>query len=554
MCVGFREDMKKLKRNRGIWKTILLPGAIGLMCLVMTGAAMAESEAEIPPQEAAVQETAEAVQPVPDAAAPVIPPENPPADPQPAAETPVTPPEGMPPAEPQPADALPVEPQPAEPPVTPAEENPAAEPLPVEPQSAGQQPAEGTPEDPGAAPEIPGETPPPEASSEEPVPGEPAVPTEVPTDAASGIQAELLVADRTVMLENEIAFEGDLKPEQTYGIYRVGLGVRSAGNVEIILTVQDQPVEAIIAQADGTRQVFLKEEAQENPAVHVYHLTGYAMGSGPALIRLIGPVGVHYTMVIRLEAAEGGGEGQEPGGDEPVDPEPVEPVPIYYGGGGGGSWQPHAKNKKPQGPDYDTVSLNGIGAQAEDTAVMNRLTLGETEMDLTLEQTDENAGGFTVTAIRWGEPPETEPEAEETKASQETVPPQPDTLVLTAKENAAGAKNVWSLNGAVLRQLHKSGIDHLVLRQGDVICAMETEGFLGGWEYDEMKSRGTASRRFEYRIETDGAEPAVWQLNVEGESFSLTRDAGEGIHLTAVYDAPAEALERPWTEMSNAKP
>ena len=70
--------MKKLKRNRGIWKTILLPGAIGLMCLVMTGAAMAESEAEIPPQEAAVQETAEAVQPVPDAAAPVIPPENPP--------------------------------------------------------------------------------------------------------------------------------------------------------------------------------------------------------------------------------------------------------------------------------------------------------------------------------------------------------------------------------------------------------------------------------------------------------------------------------------------
>ena len=49
------------------------------------------------------------------------------------------------------------------------------------------------------------------------------------------------------------------------------------------------------------------------------------------------------------------------------------------------------------------------------------------------------------------------------------------------------------LNGAVLRRMDRSGIRHLALRSGDSIAVLETEGFLAGWKYDELRFAREAS-------------------------------------------------------------
>ena len=138
----------------------------------------------------------------------------------------------------------------------------------------------------------------------------------------------------------------------------------------------------------------------------------------------------------------------------------------------------------------------------------------------------------TVSAFRWEQP-----EGAETGADAL------DTLVLTA-ENAE--QNTWEINGTVLRRMNKSGIAHLALRTGERLVVISTEGILEGWAYDELKSRGTGSRRFTFTIETGGDNPAVWQLDVDEKTYMLTEDTQADIHLTNVYDGPAEALDRPF--------
>ena len=101
--------------------------------------------------------------------------------------------------------------------------------------------------------------------------------------------------------------------------------------------------------------------------------------------------------------------------------------------------------------------------------------------------------------------------------------------------------------------MNKSGIEHLVLRSGDQIAVMETEGFLAGWSYDEMKSRGTANRRFEYEIGMNGDSPAAWKVSVEGQTYELTTDDHAGIFMTGVYSGPAEALDEPYDQLFATK-
>ena len=122
-----------------------------------------------------------------------------------------------------------------------------------------------------------------------------------------------------------------------------------------------------------------------------------------------------------------------------------------------------------------------------------------------------------------------------------------DTLVLTAAEEKD--RNVWNLNGEVLRRIYKSGIQHLVLRSGKQIAVLETKGFLAGWNYDEIKSRGTANRRFEYAVEMDEGQPAKWRVAIEGELYELTTDEHAGIYMTGVYSGSAEALDKPYDKV-----
>jgi hypothetical protein len=92
--------------------------------------------------------------------------------------------------------------------------------------------------------------------------------------------------------------------------------------------------------------------------------------------------------------------------------------------------------------------------------------------------------------------------------------------------------------------MNKSGIEILALRAGERIVAMDTGGFLAGWEWDELKSRGTGSRRFDYEITMDGGA-AVWRLKVEGQEYSLGADPHAGLYLNRVFSGSAEALNAP---------
>ena len=163
---------------------------------------------------------------------------------------------------------------------------------------------------------------------------------------------------------------------------------------------------------------------------------------------------------------------------------------------------------------------------------MSRLALGGEELELELRQTGAENEGFTVSAFRWEQA-----EGEENGAGA------PDTLVLAAED---AEQNTWEINGTVLRRMNKSGITHLALRTGERLVVLSTEGILEGWAYDEMKSRGTGSRRFTFTIKTGGDNPTVWQLAVDEKTYRLTEDTQADIHLTGVYDGPAEALERPY--------
>jgi len=229
------------------------------------------------------------------------------------------------------------------------------------------------------------------------------------------------------------------------------------------------------------------------------------------------------------------GPTDEPGPTEEPTPTP-EPDPGPGPSGGGGHSHPHAKNTVPEGPDYDLVDLTGL----EDLPPMEQLTLGQETLDLTLNRKDRS--GFTVSAITWQAP------GGETAAESPDAPA-PDTLVLTAA-GGEDQRSVWTLNGALLRRMNKSGIARLVLRTGNRIAVLDTEGILGGWAYEALKSRGAGSRWFDYEIEMDGQSPAVWRVRVEDRVYELDGDIHAAIYLINGFSGTADALEHPYNMVS----
>ena len=203
--------------------------------------------------------------------------------------------------------------------------------------------------------------------------------------------------------------------------------------------------------------------------------------------------------------------------EEPDDPEDPyediewEPLPVPGGGGGGGGkWQPHAKSRQTMTHDYDQVQLDG----AEQAEPMSILTLGDEQLQIGMAE-----GLFTVHLE--------EIRDEETEENH---------LVLTAVEET-GCR--WEINGAGLRKLEKSGIDRLVLQSGAHTVSMPTEGYLAGWKYEELKSRGTAGRRFTFFLEMN-ATSSKWSVDVQGDTTELGTDPLSDMYLTGVTDETAQ--------------
>lgn len=226
-------------------------------------------------------------------------------------------------------------------------------------------------------------------------------------------------------------------------------------------------------------------------------------------------------------------------GVNPDDPTPETPKPNGGGGGkssSGGLPVAHAHYNGPHGPDYDQVNLKKLPDDSKKP--MQQLTLGGEELALALNGGETEAGSFTVAGMDW---------------RREEGAPRTDTLVLTDAGGEESEKSVWTLNGEVLRKLNKSGILHLVLRRGDRIAGMETEGFLAGWNYDQLRSRGTANRRFEYTIEMEDGQPAVWRVTVGEETWELNTDDHAGIYLTKAFSGSAEALDKPYDTLQTGE-
>ena len=203
--------------------------------------------------------------------------------------------------------------------------------------------------------------------------------------------------------------------------------------------------------------------------------------------------------------------------EEPDDPEDPyediewEPLPVPGGGGGGGGkWQPHAKSRQTMTHDYDQVQLDG----AEQAEPMSILTLGDEQLQIGMAE-----GLFTVHLE--------EIRDEETEENH---------LVLTAVEETDCR---WEINGAGLRKLEKSGIDRLVLQSGAHTVSMPTEGYLAGWKYEELKSRGTAGRRFTFFLEMN-ATSSKWSVDVQGDTTELGTDPLSDMYLTGVTDETAQ--------------
>ena len=420
---------------------------------------------------------------------------------------------------------------------------------------------------------------------------DPATPTDLDPTPQGLIEEEIRKADKTVKLENEVRITGQLKAEEGGYVYRIAVEAKKGSKI-CIFAESDRQVEVHAAPADGSAEQNLKETRKEGEdAGYSYEVISYDTRTDITLIRIIGKSPAPFTVLIQTEAAWKASQPTNPPTDPPTNPptdpptnppteqpteqpdvtptpeptptptpaptptpEPQEPEhkpdpttptpepepdpdpepdpgPIHWGGGGGGGRaQPHAKNTAAPKADYDLILLSGLDKTGETR--MSRLSLGGEELELELRQTGTENAGFTVSAIRWEQA-----EGEETGAGA------PDTLVLTA-ENAE--HNTWEINGTVLRRMNKSGIAHLALRTGERLVVISTDGILEGWAYDELKSRGTGSRRFTFTIETGGDNPAVWQLDVDGTTYMLTEDTQAEIHLTNVYDGPAEALESPF--------
>ena len=174
----------------------------------------------------------------------------------------------------------------------------------------------------------------------------------------------------------------------------------------------------------------------------------------------------------------------------------------------------HARATSTMTHDYDQVQL--VGATEE---TMNTLTLGGEELELSLE------GGVFTLALYDPEHPE---------ASREEHEAMGDTLILTTEGIGS-----WKINGAVLRKLNKSGVDTLMLQNGKQSVSVPTDGFLAGWVYDELKSRGTAGRRFEYEMRVD-ENGTHWQVTVEGKTYELGEDPLAPMYLTGVIIGKGE--------------
>ena len=256
------------------------------------------------------------------------------------------------------------------------------------------------------------------------------------------------------------------------------------------------------------------------------------------------------------------------------------------GSGSGGRSNPHSSgdNTERSRRTYDTVDVSP--EDTDGTTFMHTLILDGEQLDLTLEleeadhitNVDAVEPVFALQLLYWEQPASDDGEDRGPSApadpdpAEEQAEPSPNTLALVLRDDPHITDldhyaYRWHINGAVLRQLKKSGITYLALVAGDYVVALPSDGFLAGEAYVEMKMQGVSTRRFDYDVvmrydaaarDTSDAPDAVtspWtneiRVTVNDETTVLTGDEDTPLYLTDVCVGPKAIFDHPygtWSE------
>ncbi len=331
----------------------------------------------------------------------------------------------------------------------------------------------------------------------------------------------------------------------------------------------------------GSRAFLNCRRLDQSFAYGVEQIAGDAFEEGPPAEETVIPQPAEETEIPQPE--------EETATPEPAEEEDSSSVSADSSGSGSrsGTRQTHGRAKEVITHGYDQVSLVEIEKEAEEP--VRTLTLDGEALELTLTGADGKAWEFTASLYDANDPDEEDGEqgtggntlilravrpagtgAEEeeetgTEAAEqeartgagetvknkagETSEPQTDPSGETPEPGteSSGAPEedlTWEVNGAVLRKMSRSGIAYLVFRSGDRMTAVPTEGFLAGWAYEELKSRGTPGRRFDYRCVMPGEEETPrWSVTVEGETWEPGWNVDSAMYLTGVRAGGEEILK-----------
>jgi hypothetical protein len=252
----------------------------------------------------------------------------------------------------------------------------------------------------------------------------------------------------------------------------------------------------------------------------------------------------------------------------------LDKLPDWGGGGYVTPRKDHASDGEQTTTEYNALKLE-IGEEP-----MKELVIGREKLALAL--TLESAEGFetprdyepefTARLLRWYREPELDAEGNPIPDEDDT----PDTLELTVVPEEK-LKDVfayrWDVNASAFKLLGNSDIRYLVLRVGDEIVSLPTEGFTGGTRYVELKMAGVANKKFDYAIrmlfdltplpegqeeeefvpDEDGVYVDVSRVcdieietTVEEETWRLSPLRVGEMYYYDVYVGPSEMLEKPY--------
>jgi hypothetical protein len=240
---------------------------------------------------------------------------------------------------------------------------------------------------------------------------------------------------------------------------------------------------------------------------------------------------------ITITATAGEGGGMSGGGS--------------YSGSSGGGGSSSSRTVYYASSTYDTVTpYNGVNLVVGNGA-MQTLVIGDQTLNLTLTMNgngpagnDEDSPFFSASFTDWNGDAGEVTDAEDEDAAV-------DTLVLTAADAAeTDGEYCWTFDGSVYKKLAASGIDYLMLTVGDQATALSTAGFTAGLRYNMYRAAGIASKSFVYTI-TMGDSGVKVQVDVDGESYTLTDDQTSEFYYYDLYSGSVDMLNQPFGQGSD---